>query len=129
MFGLAKPGYLNALDPITKETKIEKDPIRFPLLNKAIKLILDDTYTPMQALNKLNNEWKYRSRITKRQGGKPMSKSGFYKILSDPYLYGLMIRKEGEVMSNDPKMLSVEEYNRCQVPHFSRTLSTCCNLN
>lgn len=40
-----------------------------------------------------------------------MSKSGWYKLLSDPYLYGLMIRKEGEVMSNDPKMLSTEEYN------------------
>jgi len=26
-----------------------------------------------------------------------------------------MIRKEGEVMSNDPKMLSVEEYNRLQI--------------
>ena len=113
--GPAKPGYLNVLDPITKETKIEKDQERFPLLDKAIKLILYGNYTPMQALNKLNNEWKYRSRVTKRQGGKPMSKSGWYKLLSDPYLYGLMIRKEGEVMGNDPKMLTIDEYRRMQI--------------
>ena len=125
--GIAKPGYLNTLDQFTKEAKIEKDPIRFPLLTKAIKLILDDSYTPMQALNKLNNEWVYRSRKTKRQGGRPMSKSGFYKLLSDPYLYGLMIRKEGEVMGNVPRMLSVEEYRRLQIilgrngrPHITK---------
>ena len=112
---LAKPGWLNVVDPLSKEHYIEKDPLRFPLLSKAIKLILNGTYTPMQTLNILNEDWAYRSRLTRRQGGKPMTKSGWYKILSDPFLYGLMIRKEGEVMAGDLKMLTAEEYQRLQI--------------
>ncbi|EKD57299.1 MAG: hypothetical protein ACD_57C00350G0016, partial [uncultured bacterium] len=38
----------------------------------------------MQVLHKLNNEWGFRTRITRRQGGKPLSKSAWYKLLADP---------------------------------------------
>lgn len=113
--GLAKPGYLNVTNPISKENEVIVDEDRFPLIHKALRLILDGSYTPMQALDKLNNEWGYRSRLTKRMGGNPMAKSGFYKLLADPYLYGKLIRKEGEIMSRGKVMITQEEFDRLQI--------------
>lgn len=113
--GPAKPGYLNVTDPITKEKLITDDPLRNPLLEKGIRLILSGKNTPMQVLDLLNNHWGYRTRLTKRQGGKPLSKSGFYKYLSDPYLYGLMQRSEGEIMGDFKPMLNEEEYQKLQI--------------
>lgn len=125
--GLAKPGYLNITDTITKERKVVVDQDRFPLISKAVRLILDGSYTPMEALEKLNNDWEYRSRLTKKMGGKPMAKSGFYRLLADPYLYGKLIRKEGEIMSRDKKMITEEEFEKLQIilgkkgrPHISK---------
>ncbi len=113
--GPAKPGYLNVTDPITKEKYIKKDAERFPIIKKAIKLILEGFHTPMQALYKLNNKFGYRSRRTVRQGGKLMAKSGWYRLLSDPYYYGLMVRKEGEVMGKHEPMLLEEEFKKLQI--------------
>ena len=113
--GPAKIGWLNVTNPDTKEKEIEVDSERFPLVVKGIRLILSGAHTPMQALHKLNNELCFRTRKTKRQGGKPLSKSGWYKLLADPYLYGLMIRREGETMGNHKPMLTEDEFNRLQI--------------
>lgn len=113
--GVAKPGYLNAEDPITKERTIIEDKDRLPILTKAIRLILDGHSTPMEALNVLNNEYHFRSRKTRRQGGKPMAKSGWYRYLADPYLYGLMVRKEGTQRLEGKTMLNQEEFEKLQI--------------
>ncbi|OGM13005.1 hypothetical protein A3A76_01285 [Candidatus Woesebacteria bacterium RIFCSPLOWO2_01_FULL_39_23] len=111
--GPAKPGYLNAQEG--KDKTIVVDEERYPIIEKAIRLILSGTHTPMEALNVLNKKFGYRSRKTKCQGGKPMHKSGWYRYLSDPYLYGLMKRKEGEVMGDFKPMLSKPEFDRLQI--------------
>ena len=113
--GVAKPGYLNVEDLVTKERIIVEDKERLPLLEKAVGLVLSGSHTPMEALGILNNKYGFRSRKTKRQGGKPMAKSGWYRYLSDPYLFGLMKRKEGEVMGKFKPLLSKEEFDRLQV--------------
>lgn len=113
--GLAKQGYLNYTDPMTKEKKIIKDKKRFNLLQKAVKLISEGSYTPMQAFYQLNNDWGYRTRKTARQGNKPMGRSSFYKFLVDPYYYGLMVRSEGETFGNHPRMFTKDEFDRMQI--------------
>ena len=113
--GPAKLGYLNYQDEITKEKKIKLDKERFDLIQKAIHLILSGTHTPMQALHALNNEYGFRTRKTKRQGAKPIAKSGWYKLLSDSYYYGLMVRSEGEVMGTHKPMLTQDEFDNLQV--------------
>ena len=113
--GVAKPGYLNTEDPATKERIIVEDKERLPLIEKAVKLVLTGTHTPMEALHVLNKKLGYRSRKTRRQGGKPMHKSGWYRYLSDSYLYGLMKRKEGEVMGNFKPLLSKQDFDRLQI--------------
>lgn len=113
--GPAKPGYLNFTDPLTKHKLITEDKNRNKMLSNAVHLILTGKHTPMEVLDLLNNQWNFRSRKTARQGGKPMAKSGFYKFLSDPYLYGLMVRREGEQMGKFKPMLEKEEFDKLQI--------------
>src|SRR3989338_4269264 len=113
--GVAKQGYLNYCDPITKEKTIAVDKDRFLLLQKAVKLILSGSHTPMEALSELNIKWGYRTRKSKRQGGYPMMKSSFYRFLADPYYYGLMIRSEGQQVGSHQPMLTKEEFDRLQI--------------
>src|SRR3990172_674987 len=49
--GPAKVGYLNVINPVTREKEIAKDPDRFPLVVKGIRLILSGAFTTMQALH------------------------------------------------------------------------------
>jgi site-specific DNA recombinase len=113
--GPAKIGYLNTTNPVTREKEVIEDPERFPILVKAISLLLSGLYTPMQVLDKINNEWSFRTRTTKRQGGKPLSKSAWYKFLTDPFMYGLMVRKEGEVLGSHKPMTTQIEFEKIQI--------------
>lgn len=125
--GPAKQGYLNYMDPITKEKSVVVDKERLPLIEKAIKLLLMGSYTPMEVFHKLNNEWCYRTRKTRKQGDRPLAKSGFYKVLNDPFYYGLMVRREGEVMGKHHPIITKDEFERIQVmlgskgqPHLAK---------
>lgn len=60
----------------------------FSLLKRAFHLIVSGTEIPAEVLRKLNDDWGYRTRKRKHQGGKPMTVSQFYAILSDPFYYG-----------------------------------------
>ncbi len=113
--GPAKPGYFNYYDESTKEKKIGVDEERFPLLQNAMKLIISGTYTPMEALDVLNNKWKFRSRARGSKGGLPMAKSGWYRILTDSYYYGLMVRSEGSVVGTHVPMLTEDEFDTLQM--------------
>lgn len=117
--GPAKPGYLNVTDPLTKENRIENDPERFSLIKNALHLIVSGKNTPMKTLAILNDEWGYRSRITKKQGGLSMSKATWYRILNDSFYCGLMKRKvdgvESEVMGTHEPMINEEEFELLQV--------------
>lgn len=113
--GPAKPGYINYYDEKAKEKKIGVDELRFPLIQNAIKLILSGTHTPMEAFDVLNNKWKFRSRKRGSLGGKPLAKSGWYRILTDSYYYGLMVRTEGEVIGTHQPMLTEDEFDTLQV--------------
>ena len=113
--GLAKMGYVNYIEPYTKVKKIVVDKERLPLLQRAVKLLLTGAYTPMEVLDKLNNEWGFRTRKTKKMGAKPMCASGFYKFLSDPYYYGLMVRSEGEVWGHHQTIITKAEFDRIQI--------------
>lgn len=93
----------------------DKDPDRFPLIQKAIRLILEQSHTPMEALDILNNQWGYRTRKTRRMGDKPMAKSTFYKILGDFKSAGMIKRSEGEFKASFPTLIDMEEFNKLQV--------------
>lgn len=96
----------------------EADPERFPLLRKAVELLLAGTHTPLEALEVLNHDWGYRTRKTKRTGGNELSKSTWYKILSNPLycgdLSGRKNVKEGQ-QTSFPSLMSDDEFGMIQV--------------
>ncbi|NUM25630.1 MAG: recombinase family protein [Candidatus Buchananbacteria bacterium] len=114
---VSKPGYMGDRFSSKGEKKIMSDPERFPLLEKAFDLMLSGTCSPPQILEKLNNEWGYRTPIKKRVGGKPLSKSSIYRILTDPFYYGKFEYPMGSGNWYDGKhetMITEGEYWRIQ---------------
>lgn len=103
-------GYLN--DKINKT--IIKDPERFDLVKKMWDLMLTGNYTPPKILDIANNEWGFRTRKTKRIGGNPMSRSTVYKILTNPFYFGLIRYGGEEVPGKHPPMITLDEFNRAQ---------------
>lgn len=113
--GCPKPGYKIAKDYIEDKSIVVPNDEEFPLIRKAIELILSGSHTPMQAFRTLNDEYGYRSRQTRCFGGKPISKSAWQRLLNDPFYYGLMVRSEGEVIGSHIPMITQEEFDLLQI--------------
>ncbi|MBI2550899.1 recombinase family protein [Candidatus Uhrbacteria bacterium] len=112
--GSAPLGYLNKLDDHT----IIPDPERFPLIRKIWDLLLTGAYNPEQARQIANREWGFRTKKTKRSGGRPLSKSVIYKLVRNPFYYGVIERRvEGELrryQGAHQSMITEEEFWRVQ---------------
>ncbi len=80
---MAPEGYVNFFEQKSGFKIIKADSLRYPLLQKAGRLIVQNTHTPRQALQLLNDEWGYRTRRNR-----PLSRSGFYRFLGNPFYYG-----------------------------------------
>lgn len=117
--GPAKQGFINYTDPYSKKRDLKVDQERFDLLQEACKKIVSGIYTPMEALDWLNKDMGFRTVKLKNSGGNKLAQSTFYKTLSDPFYYGLMIHKiDGvvqEQMHKYPKMLSKDEWDVLQI--------------
>lgn len=111
--GRAKQGYLNYIDPITKVKSIVIDNIRYPLIKNAFHKILYEHLTPMESLNWVNSKG-YKTRVTNSTGGKPISTASWYRMLSDPFYYGYIARKEAVGYGNHKPMLTKDEFDRLQ---------------
>lgn len=107
---LAPPGYLNDL---TNHTVIS-DPERFEMIQRAFKLILTRTYSVPDALRVLNEEWGFRTVKRAKSGGKPLSRSTFYRMLCSVFYTGLM-EHEGEVFQGEHSpMITQHEFDELQ---------------
>ena len=108
-------GYLNTIHEIRGENYIIKDPERFSLIRKVWDLMLTGNYTPPQVLDKLNNKWGYRTRKSKRLGGKELSRSAIYRILSNPFYAGVVRFKGVDYAGKHEPMITLEEFDKIQV--------------
>jgi site-specific DNA recombinase len=86
--GVAKIGYLNNTSRERGERDILPDPERFPKVRRLLHLFLTGKYSVRQLRELANERLLLRTRRTKRQGGKPLSLSHVYYILSDPFYCG-----------------------------------------
>lgn len=112
--GTAPEGYLN--DRINKT--VYKDPARFPLMRKAVDLMLTGEYSVQQILDIMNNEWGYRTVQRKKRGGGPIGRSSLYYMfrnvryagwVPDPY-------DEDKLYPADfPALMTMEEYDKIQL--------------
>jgi site-specific DNA recombinase len=86
--GVAPMGYLNDKTKLHGERDLYNDPERFAQVKRMWRMMLTGTYTPPQILKVANNEWGFRTRKTKKQGGNPLSVSAIYHIFHNPFYYG-----------------------------------------
>lgn len=109
--GNAPLGYLN-----DKENKIiVKDPDRFNIIRRMWDLMLTGNYTPPKILELVNKEWGFRTRKTKRLGGKELSRSGIYKIFTNLFYAGIIENKGVQYEGKHESMITLEEYDRVQM--------------
>ena len=113
--GVSPLGYLNSkFGEKGKNQIIMKDPDKFPLVRKLWDLMLTGNYTAPKILDIANNEWGFKTRKFKRQGGKPLSRSRIYSIFTNSFYTGL-IKFNGELYpgKHEP-MITAEEYDKVQ---------------
>lgn len=115
MPGTAPLGYLNTRTEIRGENYILKDPERFDLIRKAWDLMLTGNYVPTQILDKLNNDWGFRTRGSKKRGGKPMSRSTIYRMFTNSFYTGLITYGGLLVQGKHEPVITLEEFDRVQV--------------
>lgn len=104
-------GYMN--DVVNKT--IVKDPHRFALVRKMWDELLSGGKRPEQVRALANDEWGFRTRKLKRQGGTPLGRSTVYKIFSNPFYMGVIHLKDGRRFpgKHEP-MVTCEEFERAQ---------------
>ena len=110
----APNGYSNQWSEEYQENIIAVDEVRFPLIRKAIELILTRTHTPPQALRVLNNEWNYKSKRLGKKGGKAIAASTWYAMLSNKFYYGLFDWRDIEYQGKHIPMITPEEFDVLQ---------------
>ncbi len=118
--GRAPIGYLNNRSKEKGDRDIIIDPERFPLVRKLWDVFLTGKYSVRQLHHVLAQEIRLRTLTTKKQGGRPLSFSHIYKILTDPFYYGSYWWKSSETGLRELKkgchtpMITREEYRLAQ---------------
>jgi DNA invertase Pin-like site-specific DNA recombinase len=115
--GVAPQGYLNDKTTESGFRKILKDPERFPFIVKIFALFY--TGTPVVEIHRIaRDEWHFLTRQKKRIGGKPLSISMVYYILTNPFYCGKFEYPVGSgkwFEGSHEKVVSEEIFNEIQV--------------
>ncbi|MFA6532995.1 MAG: recombinase family protein [Patescibacteria group bacterium] len=106
----APQGYLN--DALSKT--IVKDSARFELIRKMWNFLLTGNYLIPQILKIANDEWGYRTEKTKREGDRPLSMSGLYRLFHDPFYTGYFKYNGKLYKGNHEAMITMGEFERAQ---------------
>jgi len=103
-------GYIND----KAEKTIVKDPERFDKVRRMWELLLTGAMRP-EEIRRTVNEDGFRTRLTKRGGGKPIARSVFYSMFGNPYYAGIIQWKNGESWrGGHPPMVTLDEFDRVQ---------------
>jgi DNA invertase Pin-like site-specific DNA recombinase len=116
--GVAPAGYLNTTNKLTGANTLIKDPERFPLIRRMWDLMLTGHYTPPRIRELANNKWGFRTRSTRKMGGKPLCQSAIYQIFTKPFYYGRFEYPRGSGRWYEGKhepIITEAEYDRVQL--------------
>jgi len=103
-------GYVNIRDNKTGISVNKIDHKRFKILRKAFDLMLSGGYSVPEVLDKLNNDWAFKSKI----GNGGLSRSSLYRIFTNIFYAGI-IRFDGKQKYGKHKaMITLEEFDRIQ---------------
>lgn len=115
--GLAPVGYLNNTIKLTGENNVIKDPERFALVRRMWDLMLTGLHTPAEILNIANTQWGFRTRPSRKTGGKALARSVIYRMFINPFYYGWFEYPQGSGQFTHGKhepMITMAEYDRVQ---------------
>lgn len=110
MPNMACLGYKNDKE----EKTIIPDPERYDLVKKMWDLMLTGNYSVSKIDTIANKDWGFRTRKFKRIGGKELSKSGLYRIFTNPFYAGIVKYGGKEYVGKHKAMITMEEFNRVQ---------------
>jgi len=106
-------GYLNDKSKGKGRREIIKDHDRFSLVKRMWELMFTGRYSPPKILNTANNKWGFRT-----VHGNPLSRSGIYRIFTNPFYYGWFEYPKGSSNwykgSHEP-MITAQEYDEVQI--------------
>lgn len=108
--GLPPIGYRNDRDTNT----IAIDPERFALLRQAWDLLLLGNISVSEIRDRLNHDWGLRTPRFRVKGGGPISRSGLYKIFSNAFYAGVLVRHGETRAGKHPAMVTIDEFRRAQ---------------
>ena len=107
---LAPEGYLNNIHLRT----IEADPERFALIRKAWDLMLTGAYSVPQVLNRLNDDWGYRTFPRPTRGGGPLSQAAGFRLFNNIFYTGHFLRGGMVYKGSYPAMITLSEFEKVQ---------------
>ena len=115
--GVAPQGYLNDKTTESGNRRILVDSERFEFVRRIFELFQNGT--PVNEIHRLaKNDWGFRTRTKKRSGGKPLSISMIYHILSNPFYCGKFeypIKSGKWYVGNYEAVISEETFKEIQV--------------
>lgn len=111
----APHGYLNTKFAERGSNYIVIDEDYFPLIRKAWDMMLSGCFVLTDVLDSMNNEWGFRTRKTKRTGGKPLTKGGLHRILTNPFYAGFIEYSGTYKKGEHHPMVTLAEFDRVQV--------------
>ncbi len=124
--GRAPLGYLNE-----KESKtIIVDAERFPLVKQAWGLMLTGAYSPRRIWEIATQEWGLQTPRLKRLGGKPISLSAMYRILTNPFYAGVLECEGKTFPGKHTPLITLDQFQHVQEllgrpgrPHQTRSFA------
>ena len=105
----APEGYRNNII----EKTIEADGERFALLRDAWGMMLTGAYTVPQIQDELTLRG-FRTKKTRRSGGRPISRSALYRVFANPFYAGEFVHEGQLVTGAHPRMIGRHEFERVQ---------------
>jgi len=111
---LAPVGYLNGRSE-TGEKIIVRDPARFPILRRLWELFLSGGYSVRQILDIVTKQMGLRTPRRRRIGGNPLSVSGIYRMLTNPFYAGQLVHANEWYPGKHEPMVTLAEFERAQV--------------
>lgn len=108
-------GYINIRDPFTSISTIEVDKPRYKMVRKAFDLMLSGNYSVPEILEKLNNEWKFIPKKSKRSKSGKLSRSSLYRMFTNIFYAGIIEYGGKQKQGKHQAMITLEEYDRIQM--------------
>jgi site-specific DNA recombinase len=108
----APVGYLNRREEGV--LPIVPDPERFALVRRLFEIAMTRAFTVPQ-LREEARRWGLTTRARKRRGGSPVSISGLYRVLTNPFYAGILEWEGHSYPGKHEAMLTVAEFEAVQI--------------